>query len=254
MRLDQYLTERGYFDSRSKSAHAVKKGLVSVNGKVCEKVSKDVFDGDEITVSDEVFFVSRGGFKLNKALEEFDVDLTDKVFADVGASTGGFTDCLLRYGVRKVFAVDVGKGLLDEKLKTDRRVIVMDETNARYISKRDFPDKIDGITADCSFISLKLLLPVFSDILDEKGDLFVLVKPQFECGKNNIPKSGIIKDSVLRARVCSDVLSDAETYGFRTLAISKAPEFKDKNVEYVVYLKKTGKAMTKDEITDFFKR
>lgn len=254
MRLDQFLTERGYFTTRAKSADAVKKGLVSINGAICVKVSKEVSLSDVIAVSEHLEFVSKGGYKLQKALDEFKIDLSDLIFADIGASTGGFTDCLLRAGVKKVYAVDVGKDLLDKKLKSNNKVVVMDERNARYLKKEDFGEKLDGVTADCSFISLNLLLPVFSDLLDEKGTLLVLIKPQFECGKSNLPKSGILKDVKLRVRVTTDVLNNAKRFGFNTIAISKVPEFKDKNVEYVVYLCKTGKNMTDSEISEFLSR
>lgn len=253
MRLDRFLTEGQYFKTRAKSAEAVSKGLVFVNGIVCTKVSKEVSANDVITVSNGLEFVSRGGYKLQKALNEFKLNLSGLIFADIGASTGGFTDCLLQAGVKKVYAVDVGKDLLDEKVKNDDRVVVMDERNARYLKKSDFEDSLDGITADCSFISLKLLLPVFSELLSG-GILLVLIKPQFECGKKNLPKSGILKDAKIRQRAVIDVLKDADKSGFKTLAISKVPEFKDKNVEYVVYLGKSSKNMTDEEICEFLSR
>lgn len=251
MRLDQFLTENDYFSSRSKSSEAIKKGLVKVNGKIATKPSQEVFSTSLVEVVGELSFVSRGGYKLNKALDEFSVDVTDLVFADVGASTGGFTDCLLQRGAKKVYAIDVGKDQLDQSLKNNPAVIVMDERNARFLTKSDFEEKLDGIVVDCSFISLKLLLPTFNALLGGADKLFALIKPQFECGRGYLPKSGILKDAKVRENAVLGVISEAENYGFKLINISEAPKFKDKNVEYVVYLSKEGDDMPLSKLKEF---
>lgn len=253
MRLDQFLTENGYFSSRSKSSEAIKKGLIKVNGKIASKPSQDVFKTSSVEVVGELSFVSRGGYKLNKALDEFSVDINDLVFADVGASTGGFTDCLLKRNVKKVYAIDVGKDQLDQSLKNNQSVVVMDERNARFLTKNDFDEKLDGIVVDCSFISLKLLLPTFGGLLDGADKLFALIKPQFECGRGYLPKSGILKDAKVRETAVLGVIFEAKNYGFKLINISEAPKFKDKNVEYVVYLSKEGDEMPLSEVKEFLK-
>ncbi len=253
MRLDQFLTENDYFSSRSKSSEAIKKGLVKVNGKIASKPSLEVLSSSAVEVIGELSFVSRGGYKLNKALNEFSVDLTGLVFADVGASTGGFTDCLLKRGVKKVYAIDVGKDQLDQSLKNNSAVVVMDERNARFLTKNDFEEKLDGVVVDCSFISLKLLLPTFSGLLDGADKLFALIKPQFECGRGFLPKSGILKDAKVRETAVLGVISEAENYGFKLINVSEAPKFKDKNVEYVVYLSKEGDGLTINQVKEFLK-
>lgn len=240
MRLDVYLATNNYFQTRAKSVDAIKKGLVTVNGKVADKPSKEVSDSDEIVVTGELKFVSKGGYKLDKALDEFGAVISGKVFADIGASTGGFTDCLLKRGAKRVYAVDIGENQLDASLLDSGNVVVLDNTNARYLKKDDFKERLDGITVDCSFISLKLLLAAFFDILDEDGVLYALIKPQFECGAKNLPKSGVLKDDKVRERVVFDVLNEAKSFGFIPINISHAPKFKDKNLEYVVFFAKKG--------------
>lgn len=253
MRLDQFLTENGYFASRAKCVTAIKKRLVSVNGKIIEKPSHEVSATDVLEVLGELEFVSKGGYKLNKALDEFLVSVKGEVYADIGASTGGFTDCLLRRGAERVYAIDVGKDQLDEKLKDNPRVTVMDETNARFLEKNSFPERLDGIVADCSFISLKLLFPVFDKLLEADGKVFALIKPQFECGRKVLPKSGILKDVKIREKAVLDVIAEAQSYGFKLLNISEAPKSKDKNVEYVVYLSKNGREKSIDSLKEFLK-
>ncbi len=253
MRLDLYLTERGYFQSRAKSVDAIKQGIVFVNGKPEDKPSKEISDLSKVEIKGKLKFVSKGGYKLDKALKEFKLDLKDKVFADIGASTGGFTDCLLSSGVARVYAVDVGSGQLDKSLVDNPSVVVMDNTNARYLTKDSFSENLDGITVDCSFISLTLLLPVFDNLLDENGILLALIKPQFECGNSVLPKSGILKNQRLREGAVIKVILDAEGYGFKLLAISQAPKFKDKNVEYVVLLRKIGESLSIEKIKEFLK-
>ena len=178
-------------------------------------------------------FVSEGGFKLQKALDEFGVDVSGKVFADLGASTGGFTDCLLQAGAARVYAVDVGESQLDASLAADGRVVVMDRCNARDLTASDFPEPIAGVTVDVSFISLTLVLPAVAAILAEDGVLFALIKPQFEVGRQGLGKHGIVRDARLRENAVRSVCSFAEGIGLHLAALTCAPVRPQKNVEYV---------------------
>ncbi len=237
MRLDKYLAEHG-FGSRTKAARAIAEGLVTRNGRVAS-AADEVRDGDIVDIKErEVSFVSEGGFKLYKALCEFGERADGRVFADLGASTGGFTDCLLQGGARRVYAVDVGESQLAESLRADPRVRVMDNVNARYLKREDFPEEIGGVTADVSFISLTHILPAVAEILSAKGKALLLVKPQFECGRKALGKRGIVKDEKERGRALLFVSSAAEECGLYAKKITNAPLKAHKNVEYVVLFEK----------------
>ena len=193
MRADKFFANR--FGSRTKAAEALEKGWVLVNGKAI-RPKDEVKETDIISfVETGNRFVSNGGYKLATALEHFSFSCKNGVFVDLGASTGGFTDCLLQNGAKQVFAVDVGESQLHEKLINDTRVYVMDNTNARYLSATDFPCEIDCVVTDVSFISLRLIFPAIAAILEENGCAFTLIKPQFECENKNIGKSGIVRNS-----------------------------------------------------------
>lgn len=235
MRADKFFAER--FGSRTKAAEAIERGWVLVSGKAI-KPKDEIRDGDEIIfVRTEESFVSNGGYKLSRGIKTFDFDCKDKVFVDIGASTGGFTDCLLQNGAALVYAVDVGESQLDERLKKDSRVVVMDDTNARYLKKTDFPEQIDCAVTDVSFISLRLIFPAIGVILKEDGEALVLIKPQFECEKKHIGKSGIVHPSA-HAEIVKKVLGFAEESGLYPCAIVNAPVRKGKNIEYILRLKK----------------
>jgi 23S rRNA (cytidine1920-2'-O)/16S rRNA (cytidine1409-2'-O)-methyltransferase len=237
MRADKYFAEK--FGSRTKSAEAIEKGLVLVNGHPI-KPKDEVNETDDIVfVRPSEFFVSNGGYKLSRALNEFGYDCTGKAFADIGASTGGFTDCLLQRGAKIVFAVDVGESLLHETLKSDKRVISLENTNARHLTNEIFSAKIEGVVADVSFISLRLILPSINAILDEDGCAFVLVKPQFECENKNIGKSGIVHPSA-HAKIVQKVLEYCRASNLYPFGIVNAPVRKGKNIEYVLYLRKVS--------------
>lgn len=239
VRLDKYLVGNG-FSSRTRAARAVEQGRVLVNGKRA-KVSLEVADSDKVEIlPEEVSFVSEGGYKLYKALNDFSESVAGQAFADLGASTGGFTDCLLRAGVSRVYAVDVGESQLDDTLRADSRVTVMDKTNARYLSAQDFPQGIDGVTADLSFISLTYIFPVIANILPEGGKAFVLIKPQFECGGKGQDKHGIVKDKKIHEQIVSALCAEADRLGLAPLALTNAPLRERKNIEYVLFLKKGG--------------
>ncbi|MBQ4268442.1 MAG: TlyA family RNA methyltransferase [Clostridia bacterium] len=251
MRADKFFAEK--FGSRTKAAEAIEKGWVLLNGKPI-KPKDEVKDADEITfVIAEETFVSNGGYKLARALKTFPVPLGDKVAVDIGASTGGFTDCLLQNGIERVYAVDVGESQLAESIALDERVVVMDNTNARYLKKNDFPERIDVAVTDVSFISLRLILPALQAILDDGGFAFVLIKPQFECEKKNIGKSGIVHPSA-HADIVKKLLTFCTQIGLYPHGIVNAPVRKGKNIEYVLYLKKSVGKETSETIVERVKQ
>jgi 23S rRNA (cytidine1920-2'-O)/16S rRNA (cytidine1409-2'-O)-methyltransferase len=205
-RLDQALVERGLCDSREKAKRLVLAGQVRINGHPARKPSDSVKPADEIAVDAPEKFVSRGGHKLEHALEHFDMDVTGLTAIDLGASTGGFTDCLLQHGAARVFAVDVGQGQLAWKLRQDPRVVVMEKTNARYLTPKDFDAPAGLIVVDCSFISLKKILPPAVPLLKPGGRMVALIKPQFEAGKAEADKGrGVITDDAVHERVLAEL-------------------------------------------------
>ncbi|MBI4303455.1 MAG: TlyA family RNA methyltransferase [Chloroflexi bacterium] len=198
-RIDSLLVERGLVESRAKAQALIMAGEVSVDGKVVAKAGTLVLEEAEIAIAQPPPFVSRGGIKLDYALDQFQLDVSSKVAADIGASTGGFTDCLLKRGASRVYAIDVGRGQLDYRLRQDPRVVVMEGLNARY--PIDLPEKIDLATIDVSFISVKKIVPSVASLLKDNGYLLVLVKPQFEAKREEVGKGGIIKQPELHARI-----------------------------------------------------
>ncbi len=248
MRADKFFAER--FGSRTKAAEAIEKGLVLVNGKKV-RTKDEVSEEDTIEILQaEEQFVSNGGYKLHRAIKAFAYHCNEKVFVDLGASTGGFTDCLLQNGAKKVYAVDVGESLLHESLYNDARVVRMENTNARYLTDADFPENIDGVVADVSFISLRLIFPTIAKIINGKGDVFALIKPQFECEKKNIGKSGIVH-TFAHADIVEKVCGYAQENALYPRAIVNAPIRKGKNVEYVVWLSPEKKGeMSSKQIID----
>lgn len=243
MRADKYFAEK--FGSRTKAKEKLIRGLIYANGK-------PLFPDSELT-GEECFrfieedgFVSRGGDKLERGLSVFGESVEGGIFADLGASTGGFTDCLLRRGAKKVYCVDVGENQLDEVIRSDSRVVVKDKTNARYLIQEDFEEQLDGIVSDLSFISLRLVLPAISRLLGENGRAFVLFKPQFECGKGKTGKSGILPVRE-HAALLSDFYDFASSVGLYIRDIVNAPVRAGKNVEYVLFLSKRAPALEKHE-------
>ena len=245
MRLDVLLVERGLVESRAKAQAMIMAGQVRVAGQVMLKPGTAIPTDSVLTVDSGPRFVSRGGEKLDAALETFAMDVTGWVCADVGASTGGFTDCLLQRGATKVYAIDVGKGILHWKLRNDPRVVVMEETNARYVES--LPEPVSLITVDASFISLKLLLPVvkkwisplpMSPLPEGEGNVVALIKPQFEAGKKDVARGdGVIRDPEIHKQVLLDVLGFAQKEGFQIRGLIKSPLFGPKgNAEFLVWL------------------
>lgn len=205
-RLDQALVERGLCDSREKAKRYILAGQVRINGHPAKKPSDSIKSTDEIVLDAGDKFVSRGGHKIEHALEHFQLDVKGLTAIDLGASTGGFTDCLLQRGVEKVFAVDVGQGQLAWKLRSDARVVVMEKTNARHLKPEHFPVPADLVVVDCSFISLKKILPPAVPLLKPDGRIVALIKPQFEAGKEEVDKGrGVITDAAVHERVLAEL-------------------------------------------------
>ena len=205
-RLDQALVERGLCDSRERAKRSIIAGQVRINGQPGRKPSDPVSERDELTLTATEKYVSRGGHKLEHALQEFKLDVTGLVAFDLGASTGGFTDCLLQHGAAKVYAVDVGQGQLAWKLRTDERVVVREKTNARYLEPAQFPEPADLVVVDCSFISLKKILPPAIALLKATGMMVALIKPQFEAGKTEVDKGqGVITDPAVHERILNEL-------------------------------------------------
>ena len=211
MRLDLYLVEKGFFKSRSKAKSEIEASSVLVNNKIITKSSYEVLDTDIITINDlSCPYVSRGGLKLEGAINEFYLDFKDKVVVDIGASTGGFTDCALKHGAKKVFAVDVGTNQLDESLRNDPRVISYEQTNIKDITS--FGEKIDYLVMDVSFVSIKHLLKEISAHITDDNELVCLIKPQFEVGKVHM-KNGIVKDRTVHINVIESIVEELKLYG-----------------------------------------
>ncbi|MCX6092081.1 MAG: TlyA family RNA methyltransferase [Candidatus Bipolaricaulota bacterium] len=204
-RLDKVIKQRRLIRSRSRAQRMIEAGRIKVNGLIVNRPGHPIDTDAEIEVLGYEPYVSRGGEKLEAALEQFRVDPKGRVCLDVGASTGGFTDCLLQHGAAKVYAIDVGHDQLHPTLRSDPRVVVREGLNARYLESKDIADPIDLIVVDVSFISLKLILPPLVEILARGGELVLLVKPQFEVGKDALPPTGVVKDAALQARVLNDV-------------------------------------------------
>jgi 23S rRNA (cytidine1920-2'-O)/16S rRNA (cytidine1409-2'-O)-methyltransferase len=213
--------ERGLVASRAKAQALIMAGEVMVVGKATVKPGTLVTEEAEITVAEPQPFVSRGGVKLDHALREFQLDVSARVVADIGASTGGFTDCLLKRGASRVYAVDVGYGQLDYRLRQDPRVVVMDRVNARY--PISLPEKVDLATLDLSFISLEKVIPSVADLLEDNGYLLVLCKPQFEAKREEVGKGGIIRQPEVQARVLGSFISWITKHGFRLRGLVASP-------------------------------
>ena len=238
-RLDQLVYDQGFTESRERAKTTIMSGLVYVNGQKADKPGMPVDPEAKIEVRGEALpFVSRGGYKLDKALKVFPVDPTDKVCIDCGASTGGFTDVLLQHGARKVYAVDVGYGQLAWKLRNDPRVVDLERTNLRYITKEQIPEELDLAVMDVSFISIRLVLPAVKELLKPGADYICLIKPQFEAGREEVGKKVVVRDSAVHERVVRDILAFAPTIGFSVMALDFSPiKGPEGNIEYICHLK-----------------
>lgn len=239
VRLDLALVERGLAETRSRARALILAGDVLVNGQKEVRAGHNVQLADELSLKERPRFVSRGGEKLTHALEVFPVPVEDAVAADLGASTGGFTDCLLQRGAAKVYAVDVGYGQIDDRLRHDPRVIVMERTNARYLD--DLPEPVDLVVIDVSFISLQLIFPVVTRILRPDGWCVPLIKPQFEAGREEVGKGGVVRDPATHRAVLERVTADAAANGLATIGLTASPLLGPAgNVEFLAALRFGG--------------
>ncbi len=243
MRADRFFAEK--FGSRSKAAEALRAGLV-LRGDKPLSPDDEAAEGDPfVFLTREEQFVSNGGYKLSCGLDAFGQAVEGKVFADLGASTGGFTDCLLQRGAKIVFCVDVGESQLSPALARDPRVCVMDNTNARYLTPACFPVPLDGLTGDLSFISLRLILPAAAALLPDGGNAFMLFKPQFECGGKGLSKNGICPPALHRG-LLGDFYEFCRALSLAPIALARAPVRPKKNIEYMLWLQKNGTAAAKE--------
>jgi 23S rRNA (cytidine1920-2'-O)/16S rRNA (cytidine1409-2'-O)-methyltransferase len=239
IRLDKLLFDKGLTESRERAKALILEGSVQVNGIVVDKAGTLVKPDDAVTVTNKMPYVSRGGLKLERAIKEFSIDLKDKTAMDVGASTGGFTDCLLQYGAKKVYAIDVGYGQFSYALRKDDRIELFERTNIRHFDRDLIPDEIEVATIDVSFISLLKVLPKVLEFLSPQGEVIALIKPQFEVGRKDVGKGGVVKDAIKRSEVVDKLMAEAEKLGFEVKGVTQSPIKGPKgNVEYLMYLKK----------------
>lgn len=249
-RLDILLVEKGFFTTREKAKSAIMAGEVLVEGERVNKSGQRIKAESNISViKKETVFVSRGGEKLEKAIKEFNILVNGKRAIDVGASTGGFTDCLLKSGAEKVYCIDVGYGQLAWKLQKDSRVVVIDRTNIRYLTADKFDNLFDLATIDVSFISLDKVLPAVYNLLNEKGEVVALIKPQFEAGREFVQRGGLVKKAEVHQMVIERVGDKAQEMGFSIQGLTFSPLKKTSgNIEYLIYLVKNSE---KDKIINF---
>ncbi len=239
-RLDTVVVELGFAETRSKASAIIMAGQIYVNGQKETKSGYTVKEKDKIEfIGKKMPFVSRGGYKLEKAMKSFDVVLNNCVCMDIGASTGGFTDCMLQCGATKVYSIDVGYGQLAWKLRTDERVVNLERTNFRYLTKETVTEEIDFASIDVSFISLKKILPVLFDFLKENGETVALIKPQFEAGREKVGKKGVVRDINTHKEVITEIINFAFETGFSVKNLDFSPiRGPEGNIEYLVYLSK----------------
>ncbi len=248
-RLDILLVNKGLSESREKAKRSIMAGLVFVDQQRVDKPGTEVPREARLELRGEALpFVSRGGLKLEKALKAFPVSFGDQVVADIGASTGGFTDCALQHGAARVYAIDVGYGQLAWKLRSDSRVISLERLNARYLEEDTLPEKVDWVVSDVSFISITKIFPAMLKILKEEGEALILIKPQFEAGKEHVGKKGVVRDPKIHEGVLRTVLTEAFRCGFRIEGLDFSPiRGPEGNIEYLAWLQR-GKTLA-DEMT-----
>lgn len=245
-RLDIYLAENGFTKSRSEAQSVIMAGEVYVNGKKAVKAGDAVTGDEDIEIrSRKLKYVSRGGLKLEKAMNVFPVSLNDKICMDIGASTGGFTDCMLQNGAKKVYSVDVGYGQLAWKLRCDERVVNMERTNIRYLEELD--DTVEFFSVDVSFISLALVLPVAYKLTSDDASGICLIKPQFEAGREKVGKKGVVRDPLVHKEVIERVFEFTRNIGFNISGLDYSPiKGPEGNIEYLMYVTKTGDDVNPD--------
>jgi len=240
LRLDQLLHQKGLFDSREKARRAIMAGMVFVDQQKIDKPGTIVKEDAVIFIKENpIPYVSRGGLKLEKAIKKFAINLQGRVCLDIGASTGGFTDCMLKNGATKVYAIDVGYGQLDYSLRQDARVICMERTNVRHMEPSSLQELADFASIDVSFISLKLVLPVVKTLINEAAEIVALIKPQFEAGKERVGKKGVVRDLKVHKDVVEDIVSFCSSIDLTLINLSYSPiKGPEGNIEYLAHLKK----------------
>lgn len=240
-RLDAAVFEQGFCDSREKAKTLIMAGVVYVNNQKADKPGMQIKDDDSIEVrSNPLKYVSRGGLKLEKAMSSFDIKLDGLVCADIGASTGGFTDCMLQNGAKKVYSIDVGYGQLAWKLRTDPRVVNMERTNFRYVTKEQLPDELSFASVDVSFISLSLIVPVMRTLMRNDAYAVCLIKPQFEAGRDKIGKKGVVRDKSVHIEVVDNIIGMMLNNGFSVSGLDYSPvKGPEGNIEYLILVQKS---------------
>ncbi len=258
IRLDAAVFERGLTESREKAKVLIMAGDVYVNNQKSDKPGTQVSDDDKIELrSNFLKYVSRGGLKLEKAMQVYGISLDGKICADIGASTGGFSDCMLQNGAEKIYAIDVGYGQLAWKLRCDERVVNLERTNFRYVTTEQVPDPLDFASVDVSFISLKLILPVLHTLLKEGGSAVCLIKPQFEAGKENVGKKGVVRDIEVHKDVVRSITAFMVDGGFSLLGLDFSPiKGPQGNIEYLAYIRKDAEPryLSEDEPDEVVER
>lgn len=250
IRLDVYLTEQGLAPSREKAKAYIMAGTVYVNNQKTDKAGALVSDEDTVEMRGKKMpYVSRGGLKLEKAVNSFGLDISGKVCMDAGASTGGFTDCMLKNGATKVYSVDVGYGQLAWELRTDERVVNLERTNIRYLTDEQVPEKVSLISADLSFISLKLVLPVLKNFLTDDGQMVCLIKPQFEAGREKVGKKGVVRDKAVHEEVIENIYDFAQSIGLFAHGLDFSPvRGPEGNIEYLILLSQSAENIVSNDI------
>ena len=250
-RLDVLVFEKGFAESREKAKAIIMSGIVYVNNQKADKPGVSYDENLVVEVrGDSQKYVSRGGYKLEKAMKSFPITLTDKITMDIGASTGGFTDCMLQNGAKKVYSVDVGYGQLAWKLRNDDRVVNLERTNMRYVTDEQVSDKIDFFSVDVSFISLKLILPVVRPLLSEGGQGVCLIKPQFEAGRGKVGKKGVVRDKAVHTEVIASIRDFCLECGFDVLGLDFSPvKGPEGNIEYLIHIRTSNEPTLYTDVT-----
>ncbi|MGN0499964.1 MAG: TlyA family RNA methyltransferase [Ruminococcus sp.] len=250
-RLDILVYEKGFTDSREKAKAVIMAGQVYVDNQKADKCGQSYEENCKIEVRGAALkYVSRGGLKLEKAINNFDFDLNGKITMDIGASTGGFTDCMLQNGAKKVYSIDVGYGQLAWKLRNDERVVNLERTNMRKVTREQVPDEIDFFSVDVSFISLKLILPVARQLMAQNAQAVCLIKPQFEAGREKVGKKGVVRDPSVHIEVVRDIYNFCLENGFDVLNLDYSPiKGPEGNIEYLIHLRKSDEPKSYTDIT-----
>lgn len=251
-RLDVILVERKFFESRERAKRIIMAGKVLVDDKKIDKPGTLINRESQIRLlGEDIPFVSRGGFKLQKAIEYFKLELKEKICADIGASTGGFTDCMLQHGAKKVYAIDVGYGQLAWKLRTDSRVINMERTNIRNVTRDMIDEELKFCSIDVAFISLEKVLPIAFELLSDEGEVVALIKPQFEAGREKVGKKGVVKDKTIHFEVIQKIIQSAQEIQFKVKELTYSPiKGPEGNIEYLIKLVKSDVDENLDEKID----